>query len=320
MHLQHLIPWSELIPCLQVDPTQICLPVGECGRIHVNDKATEIKVQRRKFLKPKDICTDKDCKTLDVPGQFSKNKLSPPTLQTRRPTKDIEVKKKLKFFREKFCKAIWEFVETEEKKYTDEIIKNFKPIGPAAVVDTECTECYSYPCRYNCEGFKVFSLYTNYEIEHLLWLDSRKEVSVGDALYKLYGGQAVGNGYQFLVIYHLLPFYITANAIIACGYESCEEKWGILSTVNKPWGFMRSLSSDCDFKTFIPSLRPYLHKDVFMRDMTKTMELLREVFRHIYVYFYLKKRFCSYTEERLRDEVRWPILSCLGFSFDYDRE
>lgn len=176
-----------------------------------------------------------------------------------------------------------------------------------------CTECYG-SCCHNCEEFIVFSLYTKNELQHLLWLNSQGKVNIGDALCRLYGGQAVGNGYRFLVIHHLLPFYVAANAIIACGYESCEEKWGILSSVNKTWCFMSFILGDCDFLTFIPSLRPYLHKDVFMRDMTKTMELLREVFRHIYVYVFLMRKFCSYDDESFRTELKHTLRQCFNFS------
>ena len=39
----------------------------------------------------------------------------------------------------------------------------------------------------------------------------------------------VGNGYRFLIIFHLLPFYLISNAIIACGYENNPNKWGQLN-------------------------------------------------------------------------------------------
>jgi hypothetical protein len=61
--------------------------------------------------------------------------------------------------------------------------------------------------------------------------------SISAALGQLYGGQAVGNGYRFLIIYHVLPFYLTANAIIACGYEGSPEKWGRLCQ-NKCWNLL----------------------------------------------------------------------------------
>lgn len=318
MHLRHLIPWSELVPTLRVDPSEISLPVGDCGRIHINDKATEIKVEHRNFIRPEQICTDKDCNAVVAAKTFSKNKLSQPMIKIRlRRGPNDESKKKIKFFFEKFCNTVLEFAKTEENKYPDEVIDKFVPKGPPELVDMHCIECYG-PCRYKCDNFIVFSLYTKNELNYLLWLNKQGKLSIQSALSRNYGGQAVGNGYQFLVIHHLLPFYVAANAIIACGYESCEEKWGILSKIDNSWGLMWNIEYDCDFLTFIPSLRPYLKKDVFMKDMTKTIELLREVFRHIYVYFFLKKKFGGIDDGWVRDEIKYTLQRCFGFSnLDY---
>lgn len=302
--------------CLRVDPSQISLPVGECGKIHVKDKATEIKVEMRNFLKTQDICTDADCDMGKSSKIFSKNKLSAPMIQGQR-SQCSKTLKKLEFFEDKLCKALLDFIATEEKKYTDETVKDFKATGPVELADMPCIECRGQPCNYNCRNFIVFSLYTRNQLDHLLWLDSQEKVSISEALCRTYGGQAVGNGYQFLVIHHLLPFYIAANAIIACGYESCEEKWGLLSRVKVSYCFMKIIEYDCDFQTFIPSLRPYLHKDVFMRDANKTNKLLKEVFRHIYVYFFLKRKFCGLGDQRIRDEIKWTIQRCFNFPYQY---
>lgn len=313
MHLQHLIPWSDLVACLSIDATEIKLPIGDCGRIHIIDKATEIKVASRKFLTPEKVCTAKDCVTLPELGVFSKNKLSPPTIQTKlRSTRTDDVK--LKCFKDKFCQAVFEFVATAEKKYSADEMQHFTPLKPPEVLDMICTECRGQPCTYKCENFLVFSLYSSDQIEHLLWLNSRGEVSIGNALSQYYGGQAVGNGFAFLVEFHLLPFYLTANAIIACGYEAEPEKWGTLA----PNRYFRSyIQYDCDYLTFIPSLRPLLNEDIFMRDMGKTLELLRELFRHIYLYVYLKKNFTSYTEERFREDFSSSLSHCFSFRHSY---
>jgi hypothetical protein len=61
------IPWSDLVECLTVDATSISLPVGDCKKIHLVDRKTEIKVEGRNFIHDNQICTDKDCKTT---GEF----------------------------------------------------------------------------------------------------------------------------------------------------------------------------------------------------------------------------------------------------------
>lgn len=303
MHLQHKIPWKELVHCLRIDDTEITLPVGECGRIHLIDKATKMKVLSRKFLTNDQICTSNDCGTTTNLRSFSKNKLTPPTLSAS-PRRHIGWRKdKLKYINEKFSETVMEFVASEEKKFN--VVKHFTQdiVLEAELLYMRCIECRQYPCTNLCQNFLVFSLYSNYEIEKLLWLDSIGKVNVRGALSKTYGGQAIGNGYMYLVLHHLLPFYVRSNAILACGYENDEHKWGELQSNAH---FRRRLEYDNDFLTFIPALRPYLHKDVYMKDMKKTMELLRLVFRHIYVYIFLIKRFNCYCDVITHDlKIQW---------------
>lgn len=315
MHLRHKIPWDDLVFCLRTDPTEILLPVGECGQIHLINKETEIKVINRKFIKQEQICTVNDCPIAAQLGSFSKNKLSEPTLTARETEPhNKEFVRRLRYFAQKFIEAVLEFVDTELLKHTDEVIENFKPLEAPKALVTRCFDCYSEPCRYNCENFLIFSMFTNNQIDHLLWLDKKKEVNIGIALGANYGGQAVGNGWTFLIIYHLLPFYLTANAIIACGYESDESKWGILAPESY---FRSSILHDCDFITFVPSLRSLLHKDIFMKDMTKTMELLKECFRHIYMYFMLRKKLSPGFRENIERGLRNDFNSSIRMTFKF---
>jgi len=75
MHLQHKIPWNELVNCLRVDDTEITLPVGEFGRIHLINKATKMKVLSRKFLTNDQICTSNNCDTTTKVRSFSKKQI-----------------------------------------------------------------------------------------------------------------------------------------------------------------------------------------------------------------------------------------------------
>ncbi|CRK93378.1 CLUMA_CG006914, isoform A [Clunio marinus] len=307
MHLRHKLPWDDLVFCLRIDPSTINLPIGECGRIHMIDKATKIKVKNRNYISNEDICTAQDCKKVESYKSFSKNKVSHPIITTSgfRTPRNEDVERKLKYFNEKFYEAILEFVETEEKKYSEENIRNFRPRESFQGIPTDCEESdwnYLKNSFYNNNNdFMVFYLYSNYRIDHLLWLEQKGELNISEALSKTYGGQAVGNGYNFLVIYHLLPFYLLTNAIIACGYESDYKKWGRL---DPDCHFLQRLMYDCDFLTFIPSLRPFLHKDVFIKDATKTNELLKIIFRNIYLFVFLKRKFCSYDDEAFRNDFK----------------
>lgn len=304
MHLQHKIPWKELAQCLRTDDTEITLPVGECGKIHLIDKATQIKVSTRKFLTNDQICTSSQCSKSTNLRSFSKNKLTPPILSGCPRRHNGWRKDKLKYINEKFYATVMEFVDSEERKYSSKTYYEKDEIVPESeLLRMRCTECYDYPCKNACDNFLVFSLYSSYQIDKLLWLDSIGKVSVKNALNKTYGGQAIGNGYMYLVLYHLLPFYVRANAILACGYEDDEDKWGELRPNSY---FRKSIEYDDDFLTFVPSLRPYLHRDIFMKDMNKTMELLRIVFRHIYVFVFLMKKFYTYCHDFEHDlKIQW---------------
>jgi flagellar biosynthesis GTPase FlhF len=141
--------------------------------------------------------------------------------------------------------------------------------------------------------------------------------NIRKALYQLYGGQAVGNGYRFLVIYHLLPFYLFANVIIGCNYQNNLEKWGQLNPDVSSYSFYCDLMNDCDFLTCVPSLRKYLEKEVFMKDLEKTEELLKRVFDHIYLYILLAKKFLGFDQKSLKDEVQGALKNCFTLEFKF---
>lgn len=119
--------------------------------------------------------------------------------------------------------------------------------------------------------------------------DSLPEIDIVKAFQQRYGGQFVGNGYNFL-LYHLKVFYLVSNLILASGYQSEPSKWGALSpdNSNSKGYLLRNVQTDCDFLTFIPKWREHF-KD-FMIDKESTMMLLRKILRFIY----LIKLVCNY--------------------------
>ena len=139
--------------------------------------------------------------------------------------------------------------------------------------------------------------------------------NIHEALALRYGGQAVGNGYRFLVFGYLLPFYLISNVIIGCGYQGDPEKWGCLNPKDGCYSFYSQMLTDCDFLTFVPTLRKYLDEDVFMKDLEKTRELLKRVFDHIYLYVFLGKRYLGFDEQSLKYELQMTLQYFLNLKF-----
>ena len=116
------------------------------------------------------------------------------------------------------------------------------------------------------------------DVRILLSLAARGRIDIPAALQAMYGGQAVGRGASFLLQYHVLPFYIYCNLIIACELQAHPDAWGLLRP-DSPW--REWLMRDCDFYTFIPSWRPLLA--VLFQDLEATKELLKRCFRLLYL-------------------------------------
>ena len=121
---------------------------------------------------------------------------------------------------------------------------------------------------------------------------------------------------RFLFFYHLIPFYIMANMIMACEYEDQPRKWGSLSPESGP--LMRNVSEDCDFYTFIPKLRPFLAPDIFMKDHNKTRELLKSCFEYMYLFFFIYTKFGGYTFDVLADDIEREVRSTLNLKRNPD--
>jgi len=105
--------------------------------------------------------------------------------------------------------------------------------------------------------------------------------------------------------YHILAFYLMANLIIASGYEGQPEKWGYLNP--ESGNLLAGLKRDCDFYTFIPKLRPLLAPDIFMKDLDKTKELLKNCFEYFYLYYFLCIKSGGYPYGTLADEIETRV-------------
>jgi hypothetical protein len=113
------------------------LPIGNCGRIHLINRKTQIQVNHRKYL-ANQVCTDLECK-VTVSKVFRKS-LKKKISLTREPNhRRTHNSKQLSHFIDCFSRAICEFAEMERKKvgqrkvvqtnlivFHQEIIENLK--------------------------------------------------------------------------------------------------------------------------------------------------------------------------------------------------
>ncbi|XP_055371342.1 uncharacterized protein LOC129605541 [Condylostylus longicornis] len=314
-HLSHKIPWNILENSLKTDKSSIILPVGDCGRIHCRDRKTEIKVQNRKFIKTEFICQDKGCETTGT-GYFSKNKMLPASLSARKVIENNQWKQ-LQYFCKKFTETVFEFIESEKAKANDVCDFYIKTCDLNSFLDSDvpCTECYGR-CRDDvCDNFIVFSLFISGKVNILLKLDQIGRVNVRKALNQNYGGQAVGNGFRFLMDYHILPFYLITNVIIACNFQEDSTKWGILRPYSG-YNLFSRIQYDCDYKTFIPNLRHLLQKNTFMKNADATHILLKECFKCIYQYVYLKNVMLNFSKKDFYEQLEQELMYLLQIKYE----
>lgn len=304
-HLRHKIPWSELSKCCRTpDSSAIYLPVGECGSIHINTKSTEMQISNRKYIDDSNVCK-KDC-AIEKHQRFEKKPPKSPELSARRSKHwNDENKKQIDYFSKKFFETIVEFAKTEENRKTYDVISD------EAFSDLVANMCKKGYWGEN-EG-RVLALFLNQNVQQLVSMHSEQKLNVSTVLNQNYGGQAVGNGFRFLIWYHLVPFYLTANMILYLNLQNEPDKWGRL---NPKSYFFRDLFHDCDFLTFIPSLRPLLKEEVFMKDIEKTHELLKKVFEYIYYYFFMSKK-VGYIKnyEEFYDDITSEVYYTFGFNY-----
>jgi hypothetical protein len=290
-HLGRMIPWNNLLNVLRKeDPSSIVLPIGECGKIHCDeDSSTKIQVKNRKFITEDMICTDSSCQTTNVQS-FSKKKAGMPDLIYHNQVFSPAHAAQIEAFVVEFNRAASQFADTEAKKYSAESIAAVTPPtdeyleGTIRQFDGGDEDDYrpAYVLLYSL----IVGVNGDEDIKILLHLNHTGALDIRTALSTCYGGQSVGQGMPFL-LYHLIRFYLTCNVIIACEYQRNPGKWGSLSPNAS---FKDSIQHDCDFFTFIPQWRSYLHEDVFMVDLEQTKDLLKKCFRFIYIIKFLCER------------------------------
>ncbi|WP_067536835.1 hypothetical protein [Nocardia crassostreae] len=261
-HGRGRLDWADLSAlAMRYRDPGVELPVGMCGRIHLDDKRTTIRVERRKYLAGR-VCRLDGCTTRGT-EVFRKNRAHTLTLpgELPRPTREI-VRARARLTR---------FGRTLDGLIGDSARHALRTAGPArsaaAAVD-------HHP---GCRCAHVVDLMESGSTRELLSLG---DSAIRAALDHRHGGQAVGNNLLFLH-YHVLHTYLRTNMIVAFGLADRPQDWGSMSPGSS---FRRRALTDCDGQTFLPAARRLLHDDVYLVDMMATEQLVTACFGYLVQY------------------------------------
>ena len=282
-HLKHLIPWQVLSDLLLLnEDSGLTAPVGECNKIHIERKREEIQVEHRKYLE-NHICNSTTCPTKGTMIFYKRKKLK---LTIDKETRSLTQSKckSLEYFVEKFVQAVNEFAETEMKKVNVDLAD--QTAGNNEIIIKNLEERFPQRSFRGLWQDILYELIAHGELETILLLDKRKIIDIRQLLGENYGGQAVGNGFRFLIANHLLPCYFVSNLIISNNLENTPEMWGHMKTEGNVRKF---LNYDCDGRTFIVNLRPFVQPQKYMIDIAGTSEMIKQIFSAIYIYYLLCK-------------------------------
>lgn len=276
-HLGHKINWDSLSQTLMVYKNAgIEMPTGQCCKIHVCNRKTQIQYERRKFLKDK-VCTDSNCKTTGT-KVFYKSEKKQVSSGYRNGAREDD--KHLNYFAAKFLETIDEFAQTEFDKYAHiRQQPDFKPLDPFKLLENlkKDNRWYTDSCWMDdhCWCRLVINLI---ELGDSKLLMSLSDELLSKVLSCLHGGQAVGNNVNFL-FYHVFVVYVQTNLILVRGHENNCEYWG---PMNDSCYFRKDLMYNCDGQTFLERSRPFLADDVYMKDFNAMRQLLKDCFKFIY--------------------------------------
>ncbi|UFS97892.1 hypothetical protein [Nocardia huaxiensis] len=258
-HARTRLDWSDLSALVvrYRDPG-IELPVGVCGRVHLEDRRTAGRVERRKYLAHR-VCRQHGCATRGT-DLFRKNRGFTVMLPGELPRATREILRASARL-SRFATTLGSLIEDSAR---------YVPMTAKPVPVQHHRTGYHAECR--C--LEVVTLMEVGDAQTLLSLGDREIRAV---LEHRHGGQAVGNNLRFL-LYHVLHVYLRTNLIAEFGLEDRPEEWGSLrpGTV-----FRQQLMSDCDGLTFLPSARRHLTDGVFMVDAHATDQLVTACFRFL---------------------------------------
>ncbi|XP_034256711.1 uncharacterized protein LOC117654291 isoform X2 [Thrips palmi] len=231
----------------------VTLPSGPCGRIHVKDKRVQIIVERREYLHSS-VCSDKDCETT-AEKVFYKH----------------PEKRKAFLGDGKFCEQPNPALVAKIQKALTDLVDEFaSTVKPGKEGNTEdlpvlYESCYQGPCDeliYLLEFGKIGALdrYTKDEYEKVM---------------HCYPSQAIGHHLSFFMHY-IVHFFIGTKLLL---YNNVEK------APKLHWMYDHA----CGGQTFLPYQRKNLR--LWMKDLDVTTEMCKAVFRCIYLYVYLRRKF-----------------------------
>ncbi|KXS09540.1 hypothetical protein M427DRAFT_38759 [Gonapodya prolifera JEL478] len=323
-HFSHQIHWTDLAWALsRPSETGVAIPVRACGRIHPDTSHTRQLLANRAYL-VKYVCPDADCapSPSDEQGTFYKD-------AARDGARDdtlvlFEFKRDVKNGLHRGGLQSWQdwtpttAAHKRLHHFLDSFLSTLQTLGDteAAKILSTTTNLTRTACEQRCAQIRALPTYSDFwhDCDLVLNMLIRGEVLLAIRCHDVgildlpvvraqtFGGQAVGNYWNFL-LYHLLRVYLGTNAILAAGTAG-------LKVDDKSQGeFMRgitSMLSDCDGRTFLPSLRPALDPGVFLKDGDATRDMLKALFRFFALFGVLERRGLAMTEDEWR--TRWAEL------------
>lgn len=166
----------------------------------------------RKYIHPEQVCTDAACQQEEVVQKVFQKGGGPapsPVLSSSAHYADQPDRKR--HFITSFETAIASFVEAEDRKHPASSISRMPAPQPEYLQGILDMHPEAYPL-YTASEKLVFGLTEAGDMAALLQLQGSGQLDLQQALTCTYGGQAVGNGYQFLLHYHILPLYLLTNS------------------------------------------------------------------------------------------------------------
>lgn len=270
-HSHGQLDWSDLAALVRRyrDPG-VELPVGDCGRIHLGDKRTAIRVERRKYLAGR-VCVRAGCVTRGT-AVFRKTRGYAVTLPGEMPRATREVA--LASARlTRFGEALRKLIEDGGRRAQDAV----RGWGFDGVDEAQLTQALRQSDHWGCRCSEYVGLMETGRTRELL---SFGDNEIRAVLECRPGGQAVGNNLGFL-LYHVLHVYLRTNLIVAFGLEGKPEDWGSMTPGSS---FRGEVMQDCDGMTFLPGARRFLADDLYVVDGHATGQLVDACFSFLVHY------------------------------------
>lgn len=306
-HLSHLINWHSIANCyyFYTKPSEISLPVGPCGQIHLLDRGVQIQVEQRKgYISEAMVCSLPECnkkfndrikeaKEKGKEFKISYEKFSKPKRKKRLTFPSIisfedNYKNLLSFFRS-FVNALFSFVEQEKKFVSLEGIKSLKEPPSEEYIRGSIREILNKDDDYSQESI-IYCLLAKNDLASLAYLDHKGLINIDEEFSRDFSSQFMPKLYKN-ILKNCMQQYFQINVLIKLGFDgelSKKESEILFKAYQENFQRVPHNRSifDC-YEMYLP-LWPYFRKEVLFVDLDKTKFLLKALFRHMVSYYTMK--------------------------------